>query len=245
MRAVIYIRIVEKMDRQHRREWGTQWLYEAVAASGYPEITAKTCPVCRTEKGKPYFMDRPEVHFSISHSRDRWACVVADGPVGLDLQYHKAGRLANIPGRFFHPKEAGWLEKLGFCDEEPVAAGTELAVETKWTERIEAMGPCVRARQPHARQAFFDVWAAKESYVKWTGEGIDRHFHEFAVADENGLLERCGGAYFWRQDVLTDYSLCLCGGEPWDEVRIVTMDDRDVRRGNDENRFVSDAGDGR
>ena len=186
--AVIYLYAMNDMDHRQRRQQGEQWLYQAVAACGHPEVTAQSCPILRTEKGKPYFEACPQIHFSISHSKAYWACVVADGPVGLDLQYHKEGRLESIARRFFHPQEAAWLDSLS-----------------------EDMG----------RQAFFDVWTAKESYVKWTGEGIDRHFKDFSVADEQGLLERCGDACFWRSSLLKGYSLCLCGGEPWDEVTVV------------------------
>jgi len=192
MKAVIVIRSIKNMDRQQRRQQGQQWLYQAVAACGYPEVTPQTCPILRTEKGKPYFAAFPQIHFSISHSKDYWACAVADQPVGLDLQYHKQGRLDQIPGRFFHPQEAAWL------------------------------------KQQTSAEAFFQVWTSKESYVKWTGQGIDRNFSQFAVADEERLLDQCESAWFWRNTLGRvgseedeQYSLCLCGGEPWEDVRLV------------------------
>lgn len=189
MRAVVYMRRVGTVERSQRHLRGQQWLYQAVAAYGYPQVTAQTYPILRAQKGKPYFAKEAGVHFSISHSKEYWACVVADAPVGLDLQYHKEGRLDQIPGRFFHPQEASWLE----------------------TQKT--------------RTAFFDIWAAKESYVKWTGEGIDRHFKEFSVVDASGLLTQMENAYFWRGDVGTDYSLCMCGGQPWDHVEIMKMEE--------------------
>lgn len=205
MKAVIVIHPMKQMDRQQRRLCGQQWLYQAVADCGYPEVTPETCPVERTETGKPYFASCPQIHFSISHSKEYWACAVADQPVGLDLQYHKQGRLEQIPGRFFHPQEAAWLE---------------------------------RQTSP---EAFFQIWTAKESYVKWTGQGIDRHFREFCVAEETGLRDHCEDAWFWRDTIMFDgvdagaddgagserYSLCLCGGEPWDEVKIVRYTDEE------------------
>jgi len=189
VKAVVYIRTMEAMDHRQRRQLGQQWLYHAVADYGHPEVTMENCPMVRTDKGKPFFATDPGVHFSISHSKEYWACVVSDGPVGLDLQYHKQGRLEQIPPRFFHPQEVAWLEN----QESPAA--------------------------------FFDVWTAKESYVKWTGDGIDRHFKAFAVADTTGLRETMGDAYFWRGVIGNDYSLCLCGGQPWDAVRIMKMEE--------------------
>lgn len=189
MKAVIYIRSIDSMDRQQRRQWGQQWLYRAVADYGCPEVTEQSYPILRTEKGKPHFAKEAGVHFSISHSKEYWACVVAEDPVGLDLQYHKQGRLDQIPPRFFHPQEVSWLER-----QESVVA-------------------------------FFEVWTAKESYVKWTGDGIDRHFKDFAVADGSGLREHTGDAYFWRGVIDADYSLCLCSAHPWDTVKIMKMED--------------------
>ncbi len=194
MRAVITLHTMEKADRQQRRHQGVQWLYEAVAAYGYRDVTPENCPLERTEKGKPYFPVRSDIHFSISHSQDQWACVIADQPVGLDIQYHKKGRLDHIPSRFFHPQEATWLENL---TETPAL----------W------------------RRAFFDIWAAKESYVKWTGQGIDREFSHFSVVDEKGILREIFGkeqkAFFYPVVIAEDYSLFLCAGEPWDQVQIV------------------------
>ena len=128
--------------------------------------------------------------FSVSHSGPYWACVVADRPVGLDIQMHKGGRLEDIAGRFFHEKEAAWLKVQGI-------------------------------------EHFFDVWTAKESYVKWTGQGIDRYFNEVSVVEEGHLVEQGDGFCFYRARVEEDCSLCLCGEGPWDSVELVRMDAAD------------------
>lgn len=71
---------------------------------------------------------------------------------------------------------------------------------------------------------FYDVWASKESYVKWTGQGIDRHFDDFSVIGEDGLIE-CGEACcFYRCGWNEEYSLCLCGQQPWEQVEIVEVE---------------------
>lgn len=40
---------------------------------------------CTNENGKPYFKDLP-VHFNLSHCRDAVAVIVADRPVGIDVE---------------------------------------------------------------------------------------------------------------------------------------------------------------
>ena len=58
----------------------------------------------KDEKGRPYFPDLPEVHFSIAHSGDMAICAVSDVPVGVDIQEWRELK-ADVAGRFFHPAE--------------------------------------------------------------------------------------------------------------------------------------------
>ena len=67
--------------------------------------------VARSPRGKPYFPDVPQVHFSISHSGAYWLCAFGAQPVGIDLQIHQAGRLAQIARRFFNEEEERYLAK--------------------------------------------------------------------------------------------------------------------------------------
>lgn len=57
---------------------------------------------------------------------------------------------------------------------------------------------------------FFRIWAAKESYVKYTGEGITSRFSQFFVAGPDGLLDRVQGAQLRFLPGPSGYSLCLC-----------------------------------
>lgn len=73
-----------------------------------------------------------------------------------------------------------WL--LGLC---PQNLGIDLQ-ETR-PMRYEALSrrffhPEETARLASQQYAgFYQVWTAKESYVKWTGTGIDQHFADFSV----------------------------------------------------------------
>ena len=44
----------------------------------------------KTEKGKPYFADSNDIHFSLSHSGEYVMCAVSEKPVGADIQIYKA-----------------------------------------------------------------------------------------------------------------------------------------------------------
>lgn len=102
------------------------------------------------ELGKPYAVsplpDSPEVHFSLSHSGDYWIIVLADHPLGLDLQVHSGPCKPSLAKRYFHPEEFAYWQNNG---ESP--------------------------------KVFYDIWCAKESYVKFTGEGITRNLSGFSI----------------------------------------------------------------
>ena len=69
------------LNGQSGHEAGRRLLRELV--EGY---TGKPMPEIQLEKlGKPFFPGNP-VHFSISHTRNRVFCVLADRPVGLDAE---------------------------------------------------------------------------------------------------------------------------------------------------------------
>ncbi|MCI8551212.1 MAG: 4'-phosphopantetheinyl transferase superfamily protein [Lachnospiraceae bacterium] len=111
--------------------------------------------IARTERGKPYFPEQPELFFSISHSGSFWVCAFAGAPVGVDVQKHvkkawesekeAADRFERMADRFFHPREACWVKEEVY-------------------------------------ERFFRIWTAKESYVKYTGDGIGADFGKISLA---------------------------------------------------------------
>ena len=76
----------DKKSREERlREAGEFYLNKL----GRSMPQAEDCwRVERTKRGKPFFPDQPGLQFSISHSGSVWACVMAEHPVGLDIQEH-------------------------------------------------------------------------------------------------------------------------------------------------------------
>ena len=59
---------------------------------------------------------------------------------------------------------------------------------------------------------FFQVWAAKESYVKFTGTGITgaEGFRSFSVVAGDAMCSEANGVSYYHLDYADDYSLCLC-----------------------------------
>jgi len=42
------------------------------------------------EHGKPFLLDHPDIHFSLSHCREAAICVLSDRPVGVDIECLRA-----------------------------------------------------------------------------------------------------------------------------------------------------------
>lgn len=59
-------------------------------------------------------------------------------------------------------------------------------------------------------QEFFAVWTAKESYVKYTGRGIDESFGAFSVIKNNGIAGEINGVQLRFLPFYPGYTVCLC-----------------------------------
>jgi 4'-phosphopantetheinyl transferase len=56
---------------------------------------------------------------------------------------------------------------------------------------------------------FFAIWAAKESYVKFTGAGIDDNFARFSVVSGQSLADNINGVRLRRVDFYSGYAMCV------------------------------------
>ncbi len=63
------------------------------------------------ENGKPAFRDVPEVHFNLSHSKERVMCVVSEFETGCDVEHVREGR-SKLAERFFMENETRWIRSF-------------------------------------------------------------------------------------------------------------------------------------
>lgn len=61
--------------------------------------------------------------------------------------------------------------------------------------------------------SFFDIWTAKESYVKLTGQGIGNGFEDFSVI-QDGHFGTIDDNTFTFPSFDSDYVLCICIRNP-------------------------------
>ena len=155
--------------------------------------------IARKERGKPYFPNQPGLHFSISHSGELWACALSRCPVGVDIQKH--------------------TKKRGESDRQTGARLLRLAERFFHPKEAD----WVRG-DPQKR--FFRLWAAKESYVKYTGEGIGGSFGTFCLVPggKEGHNWKAENVWFYGEELPDGYSLCVCCGEKEVLVKIIYYD---------------------
>lgn len=137
--------------------------------------------ILRAERGKPYFSGDTGIHFSVSHSGDYVAVAFAKFPVGLDLQQHKSRSYETRTET--HARHKKLAARYFHPDEQA------LVENDSW-------------------EGFFRVWTAKESFVKRTGQGIDKVFSKICILPQGESWEDANG--FFRQAEIPDgYTLTL------------------------------------
>ncbi|MGN1412680.1 MAG: 4'-phosphopantetheinyl transferase family protein [Anaerovoracaceae bacterium] len=90
-------------------------LLRDAARSYAPHLTEAELSIGRSPAGKPFFTSpaAAELHFSISHSGGFWACILGNGPCGMDLQENRACRQDAIAARYFSDAEADYVKQDG------------------------------------------------------------------------------------------------------------------------------------
>lgn len=101
-----------RFDRDKRLSLGAgAALQKALSDLGEPMLR-----VAFGEHGKPYFPDRPDLQYNLSHSGTRVLCALSDAPIGCDVEKIASAQM-RVAKRFFSPKETALLE----AQEDPAA----------------------------------------------------------------------------------------------------------------------------
>ena len=147
----------------------------------------ETIIIKRKEKGKPFLASPNGVFVSVTHSGKYCIIAVSNQEIGVDLQIHERLR--------------------GETENDSAERYQKLAKRFFHPEEYEFVNLNVK-------ENFFDVWSAKESYVKYTGEGIDDNFWTYSILPEN--VTRLQNSWtkkdvcLQKLDFEDGYSLCLC-----------------------------------
>lgn len=125
----------EKRVVQHAK--GLELLYKGLREF-YSEPEPEKLLMDKTEEGKPFFPEKPECNFNISHSGDHCAVMISDKTCGADIE-----EIRPFPQKV--------LKRI--CTEEELDHVFSLPEDEQ-------------------KNAMWQLWTLKESYVKAVGKGL-------------------------------------------------------------------------
>lgn len=136
----------------------TPYFMEYIPNSKNMPITKKL-KFAYAKDGKPYLEDFKDFAFSISHSKD----LVCASLCHKD-EFDKIG----IDIQFKAGKKSDLIAKRFYSDFEK--------------DFLDSIDEC------NKKDVFFDIWAAKEAYVKMTGDGLKKDFKSFDADITKGSI---------------------------------------------------------
>lgn len=140
----------------------------------------------------------------------------------LHLEKTPAGKpyLVNRPGLYFNLSHSG---NYAVCAVSEREVGVDIQ---EWRKQADSMAGRVfdekemeiwRKYSPEAQKTFFySVWAAKEAYVKCTGDGLAKDFGHLRTDFINGIVTDTKSGEEKRLYEFSDlpgYALCICAGQ--------------------------------
>ena len=137
------------------------------------------------EKGKPFFPDRPELHFNLSHCWTSVACALDKAPVGVDVQelrpLRREGQRLPSVCRILSASERAWVEAGETADEQD--------------------------------RRFTAVWTCKEAFGKAAGAGFLYDLRSTDFRPSPGTWPQYGRLFKHLQ--WDDTFLTLCAETPF------------------------------
>lgn len=146
------------------------------------------------EKGKPFFPDRPDLHFNLSHCSAAVACALDTAPLGVDVQEVRS------VCRDKHCLSTQPDEAVPRAGKTPPIYRVLSEPERAWVEAGQT--PAEQDRR------FTAVWTCKEAYGKALGCGIIYKLGSTCFIPESELWRQCG--FLFRHFMQEKYALTLC-----------------------------------
>ena len=179
------------------------------------------------EKGKPFFPDRPDLHFNLSHCKTAVACALDKSPVGVDVQEVRPLRREKRFGSA-GPETAG--EHLPHAEK---ALQPETAAEGTEHRRQAAAVPAVYRILASSERAFVEagatvreqdrrftaVWTCKEAYGKAVGDGFLYDMKAVEFRPTRACWKQYGFTFQHLDLDHTLLTLCASGSLPMKRLR--------------------------
>ena len=173
-------------------------LLELLAAV-YPELDKAKPEFGYTEKGKPFLLARPDIHFSISHTKNAILVAIADAPIGVDIE------------AFRSPSAALIARTMNATEQAAIAASAATAASAASAATLEPPGTAYGPGTPEA--LFSAIWTRKEAVLKLRGTGIEGDLREVLSGSETILTRifpRKGYAFSIAQQAISPFESFPC-----------------------------------
>ncbi len=122
--------------------------------------------LAKTEFGKPYLLNQPQVFFNISHSKQALAVGFSNKNLGIDIEKITNANL-KIARRFFTANELSYINQAADCSlKQP---------------NSNCNSNCNFNADTIINQRFFEIWTKKEAYLKYHGQGLSLGLSSFDV----------------------------------------------------------------
>ena len=163
----------------------------------YPELDTSKPEFGYTAQGKPFLLARPDIHFSISHTKNAILVAISDAPIGVDIEAFRSPSAALI-ARTMNATEQAAIATAAASLEPSGTSGTREA----------------QMEQPHASGTpsglFSAIWTRKEAVLKLRGTGIEgdlKHVLSGAEAIFTRIFPRKSYAFSIAQQTISPFEI--------------------------------------
>ena len=160
----------------------------------YPELDTSKPEFGYTAQGKPFLLARPDIHFSISHTKNAILVAISDAPIGVDIE------------AFRSPSAALIARTMNATEQAAIAASAATAASAASAATLEPSGTPQASGTPEA--LFSAIWTRKEAVLKLRGTGIEGDLREVLSGSETILTRifpRKGYAFSIAQQAISPF----------------------------------------
>ena len=171
----------------------------------YPELDTSKPEFGYTAQGKPFLLARPDIHFSISHTKNAILVAISDAPIGVDIEAFRSPSAALIARTMNATEQAAIAASAAATLEPPGTSGTArsaLGTREAQMEQPQASGT------PEA--LFSAIWTRKEAVLKLRGTGIEgdlKHVLSGSEAIFTRIFPRKSYAFSIAQQTISPFEI--------------------------------------
>ena len=183
----------------------------------YPELDTSKPEFGYTAQGKPFLLARPDIHFSISHTKNAILVAISDAPIGVDIEAFRSPSAALIARTMNATEQAAIATAAASAASAASAATPSGLLEPPGTREAQLEPSGTREAQLEQPQAsgtpealFSAIWTRKEAALKLRGTGIEgdlKHVLSGSEAIFTRIFPRKSYAFSIAQQTISPFEI--------------------------------------